>query len=280
MRISVSFLNLRRMRPKSGFPENSILFPTFAPMEAILTKNLNKSYDDGKTLAVKNLNISVKKGEILGLLGPNGAGKTTLISMMCGLLKPTSGDILINGLSFKNNRTEILSKIGVVPQEYALYPTLTAGENLTYFGSLYDLHGKDLSERVNSGLEEVGLLDFKNKTIKAFSGGMKRRVNLLTAILHKPEILFLDEPTVGVDVQSKEVIIRILRDLNASGTTIVYTSHHLNEAQNFCTRISIIDQGRILLEGTPEELIQSVENADNLEQVFLELTGNQTRDYA
>src|SRR5690606_7875369 len=221
---------------KFGFSANSILFPTFAPMEAILTKNLNKSYDDDKSFAVRDLNLSVQKGEILGLLGPNGAGKTTLISMMCGLLKPTSGEVIINGLNFQHKKTEILKKIGVVPQEYALYPTLTAGENLTYFGSLYDLHGKDLSERVNSGLEEVGLLDFKNKTIKAFSGGMKRRVNLLTAILHKPEILFLDEPTVGVDVQSKEVIIRILRDLNASGTTIVYTSHHLNEAQNFCTR--------------------------------------------
>lgn len=248
-------------------------------MEAILTHNLNKSYD-GKYFAVKDLNISVQKGEILGLLGPNGAGKTTLISMMCGLLQPTSGDIVINGLNFKNNRTEILRKIGVVPQEYALYPTLTAGENLSYFGSLYNLHGNDLKNRVKSGLEEVGLLEFKNKTIKAFSGGMKRRVNLLTAILHKPEILFLDEPTVGVDVQSKEVIIQILRKLNESGTTIVYTSHHLNEAQHFCTKISIIDHGKILSEGTPQELIRSVENADNLEQVFLELTGNQTRDYA
>jgi len=248
-------------------------------MEAILTHNLNKSYD-GKYFAVKDLNISVQKGEILGLLGPNGAGKTTLISMMCGLLQPTSGDIVINGLNFKNNRTEILRKIGVVPQEYALYPTLTAGENLSYFGSLYNLRGNDLKNRVKSGLEEVGLLEFKNKTIKAFSGGMKRRVNLLTAILHKPEILFLDEPTVGVDVQSKEVIIQILRKLNESGTTIVYTSHHLNEAQHFCTKISIIDHGKILSEGTPQELIRSVENADNLEQVFLELTGNQTRDYA
>ena len=249
-------------------------------MEAILTKNLNKSYDDDKSFAVRDLNLSVQKGEILGLLGPNGAGKTTLISMMCGLLKPTSGEVIINGLNFQHKKTEILKKIGVVPQEYALYPTMTAGENLSYFGSLYDLHGKDLKERVIAGLEEVGLLEFKNKAIKAFSGGMKRRVNLLTAILHKPEILFLDEPTVGVDVQSKEVIIRILRDLNESGTTIVYTSHHLSEAQNFCTRISIIDHGKILSEGTPEELIQSVENADNLEQVFLELTGNQTRDYA
>lgn len=248
-------------------------------MEAILTHNLNKSYD-GKYFAVKDLNISVQKGEILGLLGPNGAGKTTLISMMCGLLNPTSGDVMINGLNLKNNRTGILRKIGVVPQEYALYPTLTAGENLSYFGSLYNLRGNDLKNRVNSGLEEVGLLEFKNKTIKAFSGGMKRRVNLLTAILHKPEILFLDEPTVGVDVQSKEVIIRILRKLNESGTTIVYTSHHLNEAQHFCTKISIIDHGKILSEGTPQELIRSVENADNLEQVFLELTGNQTRDYA
>lgn len=249
-------------------------------MEAIVTKNLNKSYDDRKTFAVKDLNMSVKKGEILGLLGPNGAGKTTLISMMCGLLKPTSGDVLINGLNFKKQRNEILKKIGVVPQEYALYPTLTAKENLTYFGSLYNLNGKDLKQRVESGLEEVGLLEFKDKAISNYSGGMKRRINLLTGILHNPEILFLDEPTVGVDIQSKEVIMNILKNLNKRGSTIVYTSHHLSEAQNFCTQISIIDKGQILTQGTPDELIQSVSEAQNLEEVFLELTGNQIRNDA
>lgn len=249
-------------------------------MQAILTKNLNKSYDGRKTFAVKDLNLSVGKEEIFGLLGPNGAGKTTLISMMCGLLKPTSGEVFINGLNFKNKRTEILKKIGVVPQEYALYPTLTAQENLTYFGSLYNLYGKDLKHRIESGLEKVGLSDAKDKLIKDFSGGMKRRINLLTGILHQPEILFLDEPTVGVDIQSKEVIINILKDLNEKGATIIYTSHHLNEAEHFCTQICIIDKGIILQQGTPDELIKSVSDANNLEEVFLELTGNQVRNDA
>lgn len=249
-------------------------------MEAIRTQNLSKSYDGQKTFAGKNLNITISQGEIFGLLGPNGAGKTTLISMMCGLLKPTSGEVFVNELNFKNKRTQILKKIGVVPQEYALYPTLTASENLNYFGSLYNLHGSDLKQRIENGLEQVGLLDYKNKAIKDFSGGMKRRINLLTGILHQPEILFLDEPTVGVDIQSKEVIMNILKNLNDNGTTIVYTSHHLSEAQDFCTHITIIDQGEILKEGTPEELIQSVNDAQNLEDVFLELTGNQVRNDA
>lgn len=249
-------------------------------MEAIRTQNLSKSYDGQKTFAGKDLNIAIRKGEIFGLLGPNGAGKTTLISMMCGLLKPTSGEVFVNELNFKNKRTQILKKIGVVPQEYALYPTLTAGENLNYFGSLYNLQGRDLKQRVETGLKKVGLLDFKDKAIKDFSGGMKRRINLLTGILHQPEILFLDEPTVGVDIQSKEVIMNILKNLNEKGTTIVYTSHHLSEAQNFCTRITIMDKGKMLKEGTPEELIQSVGSAQNLEDVFLELTGNQVRNDA
>lgn len=249
-------------------------------MEAIRTQNLSKSYDGQKTFAIKDLNLSIKKNEIFGLLGPNGAGKTTLISMMCGLLKPTSGDVFINKINFRKNRNEILKKIGVVPQEYALYPTLTAHENLSYFGSLYNLKGKDLKIKVEKGLEKVGLLDVKDKAIKDFSGGMKRRINLLTGILHNPEILFLDEPTVGVDIQSKEVIMNILKALNENGTTIVYTSHHLSEAQDFCTRITIFDQGKILTEGTPDELIHSVNDAHNLEDVFLELTGNQVRNDA
>lgn len=247
-------------------------------MEAIQCHNLSKSYDGKKTFVIRNFNLGISKGEIFGLLGPNGAGKTTLISMMCGLLAPTSGEIKLSGLNFNSNRTQIQKKIGVVPQEYALYPTLTAFENLEFFGSLYNLHGTDLKNRIETGLEKVNLLDYRNRPVKDFSGGMKRRINLLTGILHQPEILFLDEPTVGVDIQSKEVIIRILEELNAQGTTIVYTSHHLVEAQNFCTRLSIIDKGKIIIQGTSDELIQQVKDAANLEEVFLELTGNQIRN--
>ncbi|MBA5628774.1 ABC transporter ATP-binding protein [Moheibacter lacus] len=249
-------------------------------MEALKCQNLNKSYDGKKTYVIKDLNLTIEKGEIFGLLGPNGAGKTTLISMMCGLMKPTSGKISLNNLNFQSNPTEIQKKMGVVPQEYALYPTLTAFENLEFFGSLYNLKGKDLKNRIESGLKKVNLMDYRNRPIKDFSGGMKRRINLLTGILHNPEILFLDEPTVGVDIQSREVILSILEELNTGGTTIIYTSHHLSEAQNFCTQISIIDKGRILAQGTAEELINSVQPATNLEEVFLELTGNQIRNDA
>jgi len=249
-------------------------------MEAIQCHNLNKSYDGKKTFVIRDFNLTISKGEIFGLLGPNGAGKTTLISMMCGLLSPTSGEIFVNSMNFTSQRTEILKKIGVVPQEYALYPTLTAFENLAFFGSLNNLHGNNLKTRIESGLEKVNLLDYRNRLIKDFSGGMKRRINLLTGILHQPEILFLDEPTVGVDIQSKEVIMGILKNLNENGTTIIYTSHHLSEAQNFCTQITIIDKGKILIEGTPDELIHSVQNAQNMEEVFLELTGNKVRNDA
>lgn len=249
-------------------------------MNAIECHNISKSYDKQKSFVIKDFSLNIGKGEIFGLLGPNGAGKTTSISMMCGLLAPTSGKLLISKLNYSENRTEIQKKIGVVPQEYALYPTLTAYENLSFFGSLYNLNGKDLENRIESGLKKVNLLDFKNRPIKDFSGGMKRRINLLTGILHQPEILFLDEPTVGVDIQSKEVIISILNDLNQNGTTIVYTSHHLNEAENFCTQIAIIDKGKILVEGSPKNLIEQVKGAQNLEDVLLELTGNQIRNDA
>ena len=166
-----------------------------------------------------------------------------------------------------------------MPQEYALYPSLTAYENLSYFGSMYGLQGKVLKERIHLYLEKMGLLEFANKKIEIFSGGMKRRINLIASILHQPKILFLDEPTVGVDVQSKNVIIDHLKQLNKEGTTIVYTSHHLNEAEHFCSRVAIIDNGKIILKGKPKELISSNEKAHNLEDVFIRYTGKELRDH-
>lgn len=242
--------------------------------------NLYKKYKDADFFSINNLSLSIKKGEIYGLLGPNGAGKTSLISTLCGLIKPTSGNFLINQLNYKTNANKIKQIIGVVPQEYALYPTLTAYENLEYFGSMYGLKGNDLKTKIEAALETLGLLKFANKKVGNFSGGMKRRVNLIAGILHNPEILFLDEPTVGVDVQSKNVIIDYLINLNQLGTTIIYTSHHLSEAQNFCTKIAIIDNGKIFAEGTSDELIKSVPNAHNLEDVFIALTGKELRDHA
>jgi ABC-2 type transport system ATP-binding protein len=246
----------------------------------IQINQLSKKYKNTETYAVKDLNLKVEDGEIYGLLGPNGAGKTTLISMLTSLLKPTSGFFTINGLNFKDNKNELKQLIGIVPQEYALYPTLTAFENLQYFGSMYGIKGKTLKNSINEHLEIMGLSKFAHKRTVTFSGGMKRRVNLIAGILHKPKVLFLDEPTVGVDVQSKNVIINHLKLLNKQGATIVYTSHHLNEAEVFCTYVAIIDNGEIIIKGIPSELIKNQTSANNLEDVFLAKTGNALRDYA
>lgn len=241
---------------------------------------ISKKYKNADFFSVQNLDLTIQDQEIFGLLGPNGAGKTTLISLMSSLIKPTSGEFTINGLSFKKNKNQLKQIIGIVPQEYALYPSLTAYENLSYFGSMYGLHGKSLKQKIEAGLETLGLEKFGHKKIETFSGGMKRRVNLLASILHNPKVLFLDEPTVGVDVQSKNVIIDYLKNLNKEGTTIIYTSHHLNEAEAFCTRVGIIDHGKIIVKGKPQELIEHYKNAHNLEDVFLEITGKALRDYA
>jgi ABC-2 type transport system ATP-binding protein len=166
----------------------------------------------------------------------------------------------------------------VVPQEYALYPTLTARENLTYFGSMYGLKGSNLKQKINDSLEYLGLIKFADKRIETFSGGMKRRINLIAGLLHEPSVLFLDEPTVGVDVHSKNVIIQYLKQVNATGTTIIYTSHHLAEAQDLCSHIAIIDSGAILIQGTPPQIITATHGAQNLEDVFLSLTGKELRD--
>jgi len=241
---------------------------------------LSKKYKNAENYSVENLTLRIQEREIFGLLGPNGAGKTTLISMLSSLIKPTSGSFSIDGLTYKKNKTELKQSIGIVPQEYALYPSLTAHENLVYFGSMYGLKGKALKENIDEHLELLGLTQFANKKIANFSGGMKRRINLIASILHKPKVLFLDEPTVGVDVQSKNAIIDYLKKLNTGGTTILYTSHHLNEAEHFCTRVAIIDLGTIVCKGKPSELISQQENADNLEEVFLAQTGKALRDYA
>ena len=222
-------------------------------------EQLFKKYKDADDFSINDLSLIIEEKEIFGLLGPNGAGKTTLLSILCGLIKPTSGKFSINELSYQKNATKIKKLMGVVPQEYALYPTLTARENLLYFGSMYGLKGKELKSKVEQSLDHLGLLKFADKKVETFSGGMKRRVNLIAGILHNPLILFLDEPTVGVDVQSKNVIIDYLKELNSKGTTIIYTSHHLVEAQDFCTQIAIIDRGKIFAQGTPKQLIAETE---------------------
>lgn len=245
----------------------------------IKIEQLSKKYKGADAYSVSGLDLFIDEKEIFGLLGPNGAGKTTLISLLCSLIKPTSGSFTIDGLTYKSPN-QLKQLIGIVPQEYALYPELTANENLRYFGSMYGLKGQLLKSKISQAIETLGLSKFADKKVSTFSGGMKRRINLIASILHEPKVLFLDEPTVGVDVQSKNVIIKYLQLLNKKGTTIIYTSHHLNEAEDFCTKVAIIDHGKIMSQGQPQELISNQKNANNLEDVFLALTGKELRDHA
>lgn len=248
-------------------------------MQSIIQiESLSKKYKNAEMYSLNNVSLNINEGQIFGLLGPNGAGKTTLISMLCGLVKPTSGHFTIDGLDYQHHASKIKKIIGVVPQEYALYPTLTARENLLYFGSMYGLKGSDLKDKVIEALDLLGLLKFADKQVQTFSGGMKRRVNLIAGILHNPKVLFLDEPTVGVDVHSKTAIIDYLKVLNQNGTTIIYTSHHLAEAEDFCSQIAILDQGQIYAQDTPSALIEATKDARNLEDVFISLTGKALRD--
>ena len=236
---------------------------------AIEVRHLSNQYKETTVLALNDVSFEVRKGEIYGILGPNGAGKTTLMSILFGSIKPTMGSFTIAGLTYKDS--SLRYKIGVVPQEYALYPTLTARENLHYFGSLYGLKGKELKAKTDEALDRVALSAVADKKIVHFSGGMKRRINLLAGILHTPEVLFLDEPTVGVDVQSKNIIIDYLKELNVREMSVLYTSHHLQEAQDFCDRIGILSEGQLIKEDTPENLIKEVQ-AFNLEEVFIQVT--------
>lgn len=241
-------------------------------------ENLTKTFKHAEEPAVNGISLSINRNEIFGLLGPNGAGKTTTISILCGLFAPSSGKIIIDGKNLYEDLASIKNIIGIVPQDIALYPTLSARENLAFFGSMYGLYGKDLKNKIEIWLEKLGLKDTGKRQVSTYSGGMKRRVNLIAGILHQPKILFLDEPTVGVDVQSRNVIIEHLKEINAIGTTIIYTSHHMEEAENFCTRVSVIDHGKLLTVGTPSELISNNTGATNLEGLFLNLTNRKLRD--
>jgi ABC-2 type transport system ATP-binding protein len=241
-------------------------------------QELSKTFRHALEPAVNGISLSINRGEIFGLLGPNGAGKTTTISMLCGLFPPTSGRIFIDGKDFHENLSSFKQFIGVVPQDIALYPTLTARENLDFYGHMYGLKGRELATKRESWLEKLSLTDAANRKVGNFSGGMKRRVNLIAGLLHEPEILFLDEPTVGVDVQTRNVIMDHLKEVNKAGTTIIYTSHHMEEAENFCTKVSIIDYGKILVEGSPRELIAGTPGCHDLEDVFLHLTKRKLRD--
>ena len=219
-------------------------------------KDLVRKYGD--QVAVNGVSFAIRRGEIIGLLGPNGAGKTTTISMLACLLAPTSGSATVCGLDLAKQSGEIKKRIGLVPQDLALYPTLSARDNLLFFGRVYGLGGKALNARVDWALELVGLTERAKDAIKTYSGGMKRRINLAAGLLHQPEILFLDEPTVGVDPQSRNYVFENVERLNREGLTILYTTHYMEEAERLCHRVAIIDQGQIVALGSPKALIDSL----------------------
>jgi len=237
-----------------------------------------KRYRKAIEPTVKGITLNIYEGEVFGLLGPNGAGKTTTISMICGLLRPDSGSISINGLDVRQDFERVKCDIGVVPQDIALFEMLNARENLRFFGKMYGLNETELNDKIEHFLEKFGLKGHGNKRLVHFSGGMKRRINLIAGLLHEPNIVILDEPTVGVDVQSRNVILQFLKELNSKGVTILYTSHLLEEAQDLCTRVAIIDRGEILAKGVPQELIDQTAGVSNLQGYFLQLTGEKLRD--
>jgi ABC-2 type transport system ATP-binding protein len=248
------------------------------PLSIIDVLQISKSYNGEGANAVNKLSFSIVKNEIFGLLGPNGAGKTTTISMLCGLFQPDSGSIIMNGYNLKTDLSLVKSIIGVVPQDIALYPTLTGRENLIFYGTMYGVSKQKLKERIEFWLAKLELNSAADKRVESYSGGMKRRINLICGLLHDPSILILDEPTVGVDVQSRSAIMEHLKELNASGVTIIYTSHHMEEAEKFCSDVAIIDHGEIVARGKPKHLIESHESCTNLEDVFLKLTNKKLRN--
>ncbi len=250
-------------------------------METILKINdLTKKYDS--KVVVDNLNIEIKKGEIFGLLGPNGAGKSTTMNMICGIVRPTLGNVEFMGKDFLKNRRELINNLGFIPQDLAIHGNLKAWENVELFTSLYGIKGAQLKERIDESLEYVGLLEKKNDFAKTFSGGMKRRLNIACAIGHHPALLLFDEPTVGIDPQSRNFILDKIKESNKNGATVIYTSHYMEEVEAICTRIAIMDNGKIIASGTAEELKKMVKDdagSITLEEVFLTMTGKKLRDY-
>ncbi|MBQ9234787.1 MAG: ABC transporter ATP-binding protein [Lachnospiraceae bacterium] len=250
-------------------------------MDTILkTVDLTKKYD-GRTV-VDNLNIEIKKGEIFGLLGPNGAGKSTTMNMICNIVKPDYGTVEFMSKDFRKNKKELSKRLGYIPQNLAIHGSLKAWENVELFTSLYGIKGEELKDRIDESLEYVGLSERRNDYAKNFSGGMKRRLNIACAIGHHPDLLIFDEPTVGIDPQSRNFILEKIKESNKNGATVIYTSHYMEEVEAICSRIAIMDNGRVIASGTSEELkklvVDDVESI-TLEEVFLTITGKKLRDY-
>jgi len=251
---------------------------TYGPASlAIETATLTKRFNS--FTAVDHVNLTVNKGEIYGFLGPNGAGKTTTIRMLCTLLTPSSGSAKVAGYDIVHQANEVRKKIGLVSEKLIMYPRLTASENLMFFGSLYEINQDSLRKRVDELLDMVQLTPFKDKPVGGYSSGMRQRLNVIRALLHDPEIVFMDEPTTALDPQSTRFVRDLIKELKEMGHTIVLTTHVMEEADELSDRISIIDHGKIIATDTPQEL-KSKYNADNLLEIFLTLTGRELRDSA
>lgn len=242
---------------------------------AIELTNVCFHYKENSGVYFKDFNLSIFKGERFGLFGPNGAGKSTLLSLMTGVLKTQTG--MIQLFSQDVQKKAVRNVFGYVPQDFSLYEELSPRENLSFFGAWAGLTKKEIHPRTDELLNILGLKDVENKPVKTFSGGMKRRVNLAIGVIHKPALLFLDEPTVGVDIQTRHAIIAYLKELNKQGTTLIYTSHQLNEAEDLCTRIALLDHGKLLACDKTDALLKQHQE-ENLESLFLSLTGKEYRN--
>ena len=236
---------------------------------------LRKHYD--ALVAVDDVSFEVRDGEVFGLLGPNGAGKTTTINMICGVLQPDGGRVLVDGRDIWLEPKRVKQDLGVVPQEISVYEDLTARDNLSFWGSLYGLRGSELSSRIDESLSRLGLAERAGHNVKTFSGGMKRRLNLCMGLIHQPRFLLLDEPTVGIDPQARLNILEVIREVADAGTTVLYTTHYMDEAEQLCDRIAIIDHGKILASGTLDDLTRTAGEAEVL-KLGGDFSGKTARD--
>jgi len=244
---------------------------------AVLIKDLGFTYPRQSNSCFTNLNLEVQEGERFGLFGPNGAGKTTLMNCMTGLLKFSEGSIQLLGHEIAGHKKSVNKLFGFVPQDFSFYQELSPAENLAFFGAWSGLQKTEIKNKTTELLEVLGLTEVRNKKVEQFSGGMKRRVNLAIGVIHNPRILFLDEPTVGVDVHTRHAIISYLKKLNDDGTTLIYTSHQLSEAEDLCNKVALIDDGKIIAHDTLSQLMID-HKEDGLEGLFLNLTGKSYRN--
>lgn len=244
---------------------------------AINITDMGFRYPDNPEMSFSALNLKIERGARFGLFGPNGAGKTTLMNLMTGLLSVNSGSITLLGNDVSRQNSTVNKLFGFVPQDFSFYQELSPAENLEFFGAWSGLTRKQISKRTDELLSILGLDEVRNKQVLKFSGGMKRRVNLAIGVIHQPSVLFLDEPTVGVDVQTRHAIINYLRELNSKGTTLVYTSHQLSEAEDLCDQVALLDDRRIISQGNIHTLLKAHDNED-LEALFINLTGKEYRN--